>query len=102
MEIILRKYLAYISILAFAVMVMAVPGVSHHKESTYRLYICHAEKDVVSVKNLPRTDSFSLILRSVEELFYLNFSEFIPTSKTVQSESIPLLPNSCRAPPSIS
>jgi len=100
-KIILRKYLAYIAILAFAVMVMAVPGVSHQRESTYRLYICHAEKDAVSIKNLPRADSFSLISGSAQELFYLNFSEFIPTGKIVQFESIPLLSNSCRAPPSI-
>jgi len=100
-KIIFRKYLAYISILVFAVMVMAGTSVYHHKESTYRLYICHAEKGAVSVK-LPRADFFSLISSSAQEPCYLNFSEFIPAGKTVQFESLPLLSNSCRAPPSIS
>jgi hypothetical protein len=95
---IISRYLAFFSILAFAV--MAVTGVHHHQESTYQLYICHA-KGAVSVKNLAKIGPFTPTPCSSEEPVYLNFCGFVSTGKTVQFEPKPLLSNSSRAPPSI-
>lgn len=98
MKIIFRKYIAYFSILAFALVVVA--GVYHHWESTQQLYICYA-KGAVLGKNLAKVGSFSPALFSPEELFNLNFVGFVSTDKTVPFEFGPFLSNSSRAPPSI-